>query len=292
MMASSGRALVQIVLVVMAIALLLAGTAGALVLSVRGLPGDEGDSRRRAPDALHVHGLARNPADGMIYLASHTGVLRVDESGEATRVADRSQDTKAFTVTGPDEFLAGGHPDLREGGGPRLGLLRSTDAARTWKAVSLVGRSDLHAIVAAHELVYASDATASRLLVSDDDGETWDVRGPVATSSLAVSPTDPDRLVAVDPVGRLLGSDDGGRTWTVVDGPTLVAVGWDATSGLFGLADDGVVWRGDSTAAHWERAGPLGRPGAALLVIPEAVYVATDTGEVLRSIDGGRTWDA
>ena len=71
----------------------------------------------------HVHGLLGiDPADGTLYAAGHFGVFRIDEDGIATRIADRWQDTMAFTVTGPGTFLASGHPDVRENLPPHLGL--------------------------------------------------------------------------------------------------------------------------------------------------------------------------
>ena len=59
----------------------------------------------------HVHGLRVDPADGTLYAATHFGLFRVPENGEAERVADRHQDTTGFTVAGPRTFLGSGHPD-------------------------------------------------------------------------------------------------------------------------------------------------------------------------------------
>ncbi|MGH2838494.1 MAG: F510_1955 family glycosylhydrolase, partial [Thermoleophilaceae bacterium] len=63
------------------------------------------------PGPIHVHGLGVNPADGALFIATHTGLYRAPD-GElaAERVGDRYQDTMGFTVTGPDSFLGSGHP--------------------------------------------------------------------------------------------------------------------------------------------------------------------------------------
>lgn len=37
----------------------------------------------------HVHRLGVDPADGVLYAATHFGLWRIPEEGEATRVADR-----------------------------------------------------------------------------------------------------------------------------------------------------------------------------------------------------------
>ena len=54
------------------------------------------------PGMSHVHGLGTNPADGATYVATHSGVFRLDKGGSPIRVADRHQDTMGFTVAGPD----------------------------------------------------------------------------------------------------------------------------------------------------------------------------------------------
>ena len=93
----------------------------------------------------------------------------------------------AFTVAGPDRFLASGHPDLRdeellvEGKPPLLGLIESTDAGRTWQVRSLLGDADLHTIVAVDEdLIVAYDSTGERVLASTDGGRTWETQGAAA----------------------------------------------------------------------------------------------------------------
>src|SRR3546814_17263184 len=108
-----------------------------------------------------------------------------------------------FVVSGDDRFLASGHPDLREDAPSSLGLVRSDDAARSWQPVSLRGDADLHAIVLAPGKVYAADATSRQILVSEDEGRRWELRGPADVATLAVDP--PDRK-SVGPGKRGVGS--------------------------------------------------------------------------------------
>ncbi|MDQ3702378.1 MAG: exo-alpha-sialidase, partial [Chloroflexota bacterium] len=106
------------------------------------------------PGVVHVHGLGINPKDGALFAATHTGLFRIPDEGQAERIADRYQDTMGFTVVGPDRFLGSGHPDLREAQAkrlpPLLGLIESKDAGQTWQPRSLAGQSDFHALRAAH----------------------------------------------------------------------------------------------------------------------------------------------
>src|SRR3990172_6015840 len=94
------------------------------------------------PDrVVHVHGLGVNPKDGTLYAATHFGMFRITGEGSAERVGESYQDTMGFTVEGPDQFLGSGHPDFRDYQAgrlhPLLGLIRSDDAGKTWKSVSL-----------------------------------------------------------------------------------------------------------------------------------------------------------
>lgn len=98
------------------------------------------------PGPIHVHGLGIDPADGSLFIASHTGRFRVGkDSRKAVRVEDRYQDTMGFSIVGPNRFLGSGHPDAREQElPPLLGLIESTDAGRTWQPISLLGEADFH----------------------------------------------------------------------------------------------------------------------------------------------------
>lgn len=241
----------------------------------------------------HVHGLGVNPADGQLYIASHYGVFRLAD-GRVQHAGPLIQDTMGFTVAGPDRFLGSGHPDLRNdtilkaGDRPLLGLIESTDRATTWQGLSLQGEVDFHSLVFAHDQVYGYDSTGGRFMVSTDL-RTWDTRSTLAIDSMAVSPTDPDSLIATGQA-IALGSSDGGRSWTPIAGaPKLVMVSWDPTAGLWGITADGAVYRSGDSGSTWERRGSIGGPPAALLAHPTALFAATDAA-VLRSDDQGATW--
>ena len=114
-------------------------------------------TQQGATDFGHIHGIGINPADNTVYVASHNGVFAIVD-GEGVLIANRRQDTMGFTIAGPNDFLASGHPDPASDAPNPLGLIRSTDGARTWQTQSLGGKDDLHSIDAAGELVYAYGA--------------------------------------------------------------------------------------------------------------------------------------
>lgn len=176
---------------------------------------------------VHVHGLGVDPADGALYAATHSGLFRIPEQGDAERVANRAQDAMGFSVVRPGRFIGSGHPDAREDDvrPPLLGLIESDDAGVTWDRVSLHGEADFHALVAAHGQVYGYDSTSGTFMVSRDK-EEWDRRSQLPILSFAVDPEDPDRVVAATPDGPVA-SADGGRTWSSLAGaPPLAVLSW------------------------------------------------------------------
>jgi photosystem II stability/assembly factor-like uncharacterized protein len=268
--------------------------AGALLVPA-GCGGDDGgaaDPGGRVvsdPGVAHVHGVGINPADGAVVVASHTGLFRAGP-GEtsARRVGDRRQDTMGFTVVGPDRFLGSGHPDLRDELPPQLGLIRSDDAGRSWRPVSLLGEADFHVLRAAGRRVYGVNALDGMLLASSDGGRTWQRRtppGPVL--DLAVDPQDGRRLVAATDRGLFL-SPDGGAGWRPVNADRAGLLTW--TDRLV-LADGaGDVFASNDRGRTFAQVGRLGRPPVALASHDGTLLAALDDATVHLSADGGRTW--
>lgn len=215
------------------------------------------------PGPIHVHGLGSNPSDGALFIATHTGLFRLElNERKARRVGDRFQDIMAFTVLGPDHFLGSGHPDGRDALPPFLGLIRSRDAGRRWREVSLQGKADFHLLQASGSRVYGygSDfrTREEQLLASRDRGRTWrQLRAPAPLVSLAVDPADGSRLVASSTSG-LYSSRDSGRSWRRAEGGGVLA-SWPDSRRLF-LADER-----DSRKIQAQRSRPYlcGRNGAA-----------------------------
>jgi hypothetical protein len=245
------------------------------------------------PGVVHVHGLGINPRDGGLFAATHTGLFAIGD-GTATRITERFQDTMGFTVVGPDHFLGSGHPDFRDtqltvpNKRPLLGLVESRDAGRSWQPLSLLGDADFHALQIAHGLVYGYDATGQRFMVSGDR-RRWQVRSTVELAGFAVSPTDPELVVAT--TGRvLLHSTDGGRHWQQLQGPALLVLDWADQAGLWGITADGQVWHSPDAAKTWQRPGRVSGQPEALLADQGQLYAAVVEVGILSSTDGGRSW--
>jgi photosystem II stability/assembly factor-like uncharacterized protein len=277
---------------------LLAALALAAGLAACGDQTTEGDSAPAAgdPGQVHIHGLGVNPADGSLFIATHTGLFRAPPDADGSqRVGDSYQDTMGFAVVGPDHFLGSGHPDGRDDLPPFLGLIESRDAGRTWSPVSLHGEVDFHVLEAAGERVYGygSDfATREpRFLASTNGGKRWErLDAPEPLISLALSPDDPATIVASGERG-VHHSTDGGGSWEAVDAPAAGLLAWTA-AGLTLVDLDGKVWHAtDPAAGRWRPVGAIDGPPAALDHDAEGeLFAALHDGVVKRSTDAGRTW--
>lgn len=282
---SSGTSTARLLVAAVAV---LAVSAGAAVLW-----GQDTTSNEDIPVAAemsHVHGLGTNPADGATYVATHSGVFKLEDGAAPVRVAERHQDTMGFTVAGPDRFLASGHPDLTEESRPtHLGLIESNDAAQTWQEVSLGGEADLHALDVGASGIVAFDALSGSL-VSSRDGREWRLVAQAAAVDVAADPVRAGTVLVTTPKGELLRYASSGRAEALPDVPAAVLVDWP-TADLLVVADpDGQLYRSDDAGRSFETVGePLGALQA-LDVTQESWLAATETA-VLRSPDQGDGWE-
>lgn len=247
------------------------------------------------PGPVHVHGLGVDPADGALFVATHTGLFRAAEGERrARRVAGRYQDTMGFTVVGPNHFLGSGHPDLREDLPPFLGLIESVDGGRSWRAVSLQGKVDFHVLEASGRRIYGYgsdfESREPRFLVSEDRGRSWRrLDAPQPLIALAISPADARVLIASGE-RELFASRDGGRSWSPVEAPGGGLLAWNA-GGVFLAGGDGRVWRSAGEGASWSERAPVdGRPAAFDSGRGEELLVALHDGTIKRSADRGASW--
>jgi len=256
-------------------------TAGAVVLAGCGGGGSQ--------DLGHVHALGVDPGDGALYAASHHGLFRIQPDSEPQRVGDSEQDMMGFFIVGAGHYLASGHPAPGEDQPANLGLIESTDAGQTWTPVSLSGEVDFHAIDVKQGSVFGHDSQTQQIMVSSDR-QSWERRANMALVDLAVSPNNPQFMLATTAQG-LAHSADGGRTFFVISSaPALQVVDWSIENLIVGVGPTGTVGASSDHGATWTRLGTVaGVPAAVATNGPQEVYVATDLG-IYASTDGGRTF--
>ncbi|MBV7697344.1 F510_1955 family glycosylhydrolase [Streptomyces sp. TRM70350] len=267
-----------------------AATAAALTLALTVAACSDGKDGTDASAASgtrvsHIHGLGLDPSDQRLYVATHEGVYTSDADGDAQLVGDSKDDFMGFTVAGEKTFYASGHP----ASGGNKGLIKSTDAGKTWTSLSLSGESDFHALDHAHGTVYGYDA-ANALLRTTKDGTTWKDGARLEALDIAVSPNNPSLILATTAEG-IARSTDGGRTFADGEEPVLAFLSWKAADALYGIDQAGVLKRSSDGGATWKKVStvPGGPPQALTAVGAEHLLAATQDG-VYESKDGGKTF--
>ncbi|MGW3628331.1 F510_1955 family glycosylhydrolase [Streptomyces sp. NPDC000880] len=270
-------------------------TAAVLSLALTACSGSDDDSDASATGAgsgvtvSHIHGLGLDPSDQRLYVATHEGVHTPDAKGRPTLVGDSKDDFMGFTVAGAKTFFASGHPTTGDNGPGNKGLIKSTDAGKSWKSLSLSGESDFHALDYVHGTVYGYDAT-NGLLRTSKDGTAWKDGATLEALDIAVSPQDADLVLATTGEG-VARSTDGGKTFSAGRQPVMAFLSWPAKEALYGIDTTGGLQRSTDGGTRWTKLAtvPGGQPQALTAVGAEHVLAATQNG-VYESKDGGRTF--
>jgi hypothetical protein len=278
-----------------ALAVAALGAAGALLLARHDEPEVSALPAASDPGPVHVHGLGRNPADGALFIATHTGTWRLArDSATPERVGSSRQDTMGFTVAGANRFLGSGHPDIHEarakGLPSRLGLIESTDAGRSWTPISLLGRADFHVLRAVGKQLYGVDSGTGALFVSSDLGQSWTRRElPAPIVDLTPHPRRPSVVLASTERG-LEWSGDAGRSWTRLgDGVGLLA--WPKPDRLYLVSQGGQVFESPDGGTRWRQRGTLpDQPSVLLADGGRRLYAALEDGTIRQSLDRGASW--
>ena len=277
---------------VFAVALVLAGCGGGGDSAAQRATPSARHAAGAGPGPVHVHGLGINPADGALYIATHTGLFRAAPgSTKASRVGDGEQDTMGFSVQGSNRFIGSGHPAPGENKPPQLGLIESTDGGRSWRSRSLLGEADFHILRAVGNTVYGFDASTGRLLRSNDGGRTWQKRNvPETLVDLVPNPSRPSELIASQQNGLAI-SRDGAGSWRALASLPPGLLVWPARGGPFHVDGSGQVSAGSKNGKRWRRRGRIpGTPAALAAASSIELYAALSDGTVLVSRDAGSRW--
>lgn len=238
----------------------------------------------------HVHGVGVDPADGLLYLATHDGLFRYEPTGPV-RIG-QVNDLMGFTIAGPGHYYASGHPGAGSDLPDPVGLIESRDAGRTWTQLSRQGQSDFHALAASSAAVVGYDGT----LRTSSDGATWTSLSPPVQPFALTSSPDGAVLLATSQDGPVR-SGDGGQTWSTIPGaPLLLLVAWanGTQDTAVAITPDGQVLSSVDAGLSWSERGRVEGTPQALSASSDGtgdvdVQVVNDT-TVMTSTDGGRTF--
>lgn len=193
----------------------------------------------------HVHGVARNPGDGKVYLATHHGLFRYDKGNPV--LVGPEVDYMGFAVAGPGRFYASGHPAEGVDLPAPVGLMESVDAGKTWSVRSLGGEADFHALTSSSKGILGYDGT----LRTSADGKTWS-KGSIDAppTSLAAAP-DGSKTLATTASGVLLSTDQG-ATWAPLPAaPKLLTAAWADNTTATGITPTGAIAITTDAGATW-----------------------------------------
>lgn len=255
----------------------------------------------------HIHGLTVSPDNPqIIYLASHSGLLKRAETGQWFWVKEQ-YDYMGFIAhpTDANRFYASGHPP--EGG--NLGFQVSQNQGVDWQEISMAG-VDFHAMAIAPsnpDTIYGLATSGKQgFFVSNDGGQTWTQASASGLEampfSLNVDPLNPERVLATTQAG-LYESQNAGKTWSLIpstatapiaglvlqaEGDQTTIFGYrisSADTGLYRSVDGGQSWEPWSDELEGIVLYMAAAPTNA-----QILYAVDKNNAVFQSQDGGKTW--
>jgi hypothetical protein len=264
-----------------------ASTAALSLLALAGCATPEPPSTgtEHAAPSAHVHEIVVDPAGDGFLLGMHDGLFAASADGEiGGRIGQHAFDAMGLTVVG-DDLLASGHPGPNspaEWGSPHLGIIRSSDGARSWSPVTFTGEKDFHVLASGVDgAVFGISTDSSRLLVSTDVGQTWAEAGAsVPALDLAVDAT--GRLIAATPQGLQVSLDDGASFTAWAGTPSMYALSSSPDQQrVVGIDARERIWVTTAGADAWEQ---VGRAHGGVQAV-----TTTDDGDIVVVDDSGLT---
>jgi len=230
-----------------------------------------------------------------------------EHPGSAEHPSSR-QDTRAAEVLNPWILtgLAVRTPESSESdtillAGSDAAILRSSDGGASFIPAQTPGAETLFDLAASSEdAVRVAVGAAGTILSSSDDGRTWNLVESGSRDELRCVAYDPasDRWIVAGSGGRILVSSDQAQSFRTVPAPTssLLAsfLGGLDGGGLLLGGEDGALLYSDRAGEEWTQVQAVTNEALTALVPADAarVYALGSAGSVLRSSNGGRSFEA
>lgn len=283
--------------IVAAVVLLL----GFLLLSNPSEDKQDADKAQTVSRLQDAHGLAVDRKDSSkVYIATHTGLLVMNNDGELQQVGNARDDYMGFSAhpTDPNTFYSSGHPSR----GGNIGFQKSTDGGKTWQKIAngVNGPVDFHAMTVSQadpSLIYG--VYRGQLQRSRDEGKNWElVNTNVSNIITLATNTKAKDVVYASTTDGLYVSQNQGNTWsklgTINSAVTTFAVNptndqeivaYEQNQGLIRSADAGNSW--DKLDSY---GGSMAMHLAYDIQKPTTMYLINQDLEIHKTTDGGQTW--
>jgi mono/diheme cytochrome c family protein len=235
-----------------------------------------------------------------LYLATRYGLMRAEPIGMASLVPGLEGGLTSLAVHPDDSrtLLASGYS--RDGG--KLGVMLSADGGESWTKIAdgADGPAAFYALDFSRSDPDVIYGVFEGLQISQDGGKSWKAGGklPEDVFAMAVSSLTSDTLYAATK-GGLFYSPDSGASWQpghLIRRPaTMVHTAPDGRLyafilgvGLITAKEPDLTW----TTLFTDVAGRYFLHMAVDPADPERLYASVDTGAILTSGDGGKTWSS
>ena len=226
------------------------------------------------------------PDERTVYVAGEDGVHLSEDGGVTWRLAlSTLQPLRGVWGSGRSDVYVVG-----------ASIRRSTDGGRTWPHVAASERAKIPRVTfsdvwAFGDHVYVA-GSAGEMLQSADRGATW-TRKSFQGAALTSVWGDNETVFVSDAKGRIFTSRDAGQTWgapyeSAQPGETLV---WGTAAEAF-AAQTVAMLRGGA-AGTWASTDAPGKDVSAMWgTSAKDFFCAVDSGLLLHTRDGGKTWNA
>lgn len=259
----------------------------------------------------HVHAVDLDDERGVVYVATHDGILvvtadgigaegggaSVAEDGSVERLGDWMGDVMGMARLDETIYLSG-HPAAGANIAPNIGVYQANVLDQEFAPLSLEGEVDFHSMTvggasAATAVLAGIDSVSGRVIVSRDGGQAWAVGAVLGARSLSWDAR-AEQLYATTEQGLQVSSDDGATFALVEDAPLFVLIASSPAGsspdaflagvdveGMVHTSTDGAMWISGGIAPAGTEAVAVGRGGA---------LVAAGIDGLHRSDDRGATW--
>ncbi|WP_144449198.1 F510_1955 family glycosylhydrolase [Halalkalibacter nanhaiisediminis] len=254
----------------------------------------------------HIHGLEY--ANESFYIATHHGLIQVDESGwQQVGEPEQQHDLMGFTVLNDGTMISSGHPSIRSDLANPLGVVISDDQGLTWEPIALYEEVDFHSLhvnEGDQNIMYGVDAGNSVLYKSENKGHDWsqvNVEGLSVAEiiTLVSNPLNPDYVLAGLETGLFV-SENGGESWSQAESDytatafvsmdeeseVLIAYLIGSYNGLYVSEDFGQTW----TSLHLELEEDVVTMISKHPVLEGTILVGTMQQSIYETANMGEDW--